>query len=220
MTAAKPPRRALIVSAGIGEGHNSAGRGIEEAITRVWPGCEVGWLDPVDAMGRGFGPLARAFYITQVRRVPWMYEFFFSAMWQHRWYLDATRRGLGSRFGRRMAPRIHAFDPDVIISTYPLGSAGLSWLRRRGELTVPAGAWVAAFCPHPSWLYRNLDLTYVMHRSAAEVAARAEPGMRIEIGALPVRDVFRPADQAVARAGAAGRRLEDDLIRLATARPP
>ena len=70
MTMAEPPRRALIVSAGIGEGHNSAGRGIEEAITGVWPGCEVGWLD---AMGRGFGRLARAFYITQVQHVRWMY---------------------------------------------------------------------------------------------------------------------------------------------------
>jgi UDP-N-acetylglucosamine:LPS N-acetylglucosamine transferase len=199
-SASQVPRRALIVSADIGEGHNAAGRAIEEAIGRTWPGCQVGWLDALDAMGPGFAPLARAFYVTQVQRVPWMYEFFFSAMWRHRWYLDSTRRGLGARFGRRMRPRIRAFDPGVIVSTYPLGSAGLSWLRRRGELPVPAGAWVAAFCPHPTWLYPNLDVTYVMHRSAAQMAAQAEPQMCVSVGAMPVRAAFAPADQAAARA--------------------
>jgi hypothetical protein len=82
-----------------------------------------------------------------------------------------------------MGPRIRAFDPGMTVSTYPLGSAGLSWLRRRGELPVPAGAWVAAFRPHPSWLYPNLDVTYVMHRSAAQIAAQAEPQMCVGVGA-------------------------------------
>jgi hypothetical protein len=40
----------------------------------------VRWLDALQAMGAGFAPLARAFYVTQVQRTPRMYEFFFSAM--------------------------------------------------------------------------------------------------------------------------------------------
>jgi UDP-N-acetylglucosamine:LPS N-acetylglucosamine transferase len=159
----------------------------------------VRWLDALQAMGPGFAPLARAFYVTQVQRTPRMYEFFFSAMWRHRWYLESTRKGMGSWFGRRMQAPISAFDPDVIISTYPLGSAGLSWLRSRGRLSMPAGAWIPAFCPHPSWMYRNLDITYVMHACSLVVAVRAEPGMRVAVGALPVRDAFAPADQAAAR---------------------
>ncbi len=193
------PRRALIVSADIGEGHNSAARALEEAIARVWPGCEARWLDALVALGPGFGALARGFYFTQIRRTPRMYEFFFSAMWRHRWYLESTRKGMGSWFGRHMQAPISAFDPDLIISTYPLGNAGLSWLRSRGELGVPVGAWIPAFCPHPSWLYRNLDITYVMHPCARDVAIKAEPGMRVAVGALPVRDAFVPADRAAAR---------------------
>jgi UDP-N-acetylglucosamine:LPS N-acetylglucosamine transferase len=201
MKRASVPRRALIVSADIGEGHNSAGRALEEAVARVWPGCQVGWLDALAALGPGFGALARAFYVTQVQRTPRMYEFFFAAMWRHRWYLEATRRGMGWWFGWRMQAAVEAFDPDVIISTYPLGSAGLSWLRRHRQLNIPAGAWVPAFCPHPSWLYRNLDITYVMHPCAVDVAVKAEPGMRVAVGALPVRDAFAPADRAAAREG-------------------
>lgn len=188
------------MSADIGEGHNSAGRALAEAMTRAWPGCQVGWLDALAAMGPPFAAAARAFYVSQVQHLPWMYEFFFSAMWRHRWYLDLARRGLGAAFGRRMAPRIRALRPDVIVSTYPLASAGLSWLRRHGQLPMPAGAWVPAFCPHPSWLYRDLDITYVMHPAAVTVAARAEPGLPVVAGALPVRDAFALAAPAAARA--------------------
>jgi len=200
MNGSPVPRRALIVSADIGAGHNSAGRALEEAMARAWPGCQVRWLDTLSAIGPGFGPLARAFYVSQIRHTPRMYEFFFSAMGRHRWYLEAVRRGLGAWFGRRMGPRIRALDPDVIVSTYPLGSAGLSWLRRHGQLAVPAGAWVPAFYPHPSWLYRDLDITFVMHPAAATAAARAEPGLRVAVGALPVRDAFARQERAVARA--------------------
>lgn len=188
------------MSADIGEGHNSAGLALQESIARLWPGCEVRWLDTLAVLGPRFAALARAWYVAQVQHLPAMYEFFFSAMWRHRWYLDSARRGLGAVFGRPMAPLIRAFRPDVVISTYPLGSAGLSWLRRRGELDMPTGAWVPAFCPHPSWLYRNLEVTYVMHESAAAVAVRAEPGTRVVVGAPPVRDAFAPADKAQARA--------------------
>lgn len=50
MTATHAPRRALIVSADIGEGHNSAGRAVKEAIGRAWRGCEVAWLDALAAI--------------------------------------------------------------------------------------------------------------------------------------------------------------------------
>jgi diacylglycerol O-acyltransferase / wax synthase len=195
----RSPHRALIVSADIGQGHNAAGRAIAEAIPRAWPGCQVGWLDALEAVGPRFAQLARRFYLSQVRSTPASYEYFFSAMWRNRWYLESTRRSSGALFGRRMEARIRAFGPDVVISTYPLGSAGLSWLRRRGRLPVRAAAWIPAFCPHPSWLYPNLDITYVMHRAGLEVAHQTEPGMRVAVGALPVRAGFAPGDQAAAR---------------------
>jgi UDP-N-acetylglucosamine:LPS N-acetylglucosamine transferase len=200
MLAAVPsPRRALIVSADIGEGHNAAGRAIAEAIPLAWPRCRVGWLDALEAVGPRFARLARRFYRTQVQSTPTAYEFFFSAMWRHRGYLESTRLGAGALFGRRMVPHIRAFGPDIVISTYPLGSAGLSWLRGRGRLSARIAAWIPAFSPHPSWLYPNLDITYVMHSEALKVAEQAEPGIKAAVGALPVRSAFVPGDQAAAR---------------------
>lgn len=198
---AKPPpaRRVLIVSASIGAGHDATGRALEQAARRLWPGCEVRWLDVLDAMGPGVAPMARAWYVLQIQRTPWMYEFFFRAIWRYR-YLASTRHLIGWWSGRRMARTITGYAPDLIISTYPLGSAGLSWLRRHRGLNVPIGAWVSDFCPHPFWVYRNLDITYVMHPEAVAVAERAEPGARVAAGFLPVQDAFQPEGRAPARA--------------------
>jgi UDP-N-acetylglucosamine:LPS N-acetylglucosamine transferase len=198
-SAAPAPRRALIVSAAIGEGHNATGRALQETIARIWPGCEVRWLDVLESMGPGIGPMARAFYVMQIERTPWIYEFFFRAIWRYRWFLNWSKRLIGSWCGRGMSRAIRRYEPDLIISTYPLGSAGLSWLRDHRGLDVPTGAWVSDFCPHPYWLYGTLDVTYVMHASAVPVAEAAEPGARIRVGALPVTREFHPRDQAQAR---------------------
>jgi UDP-N-acetylglucosamine:LPS N-acetylglucosamine transferase len=195
------PQRVLIISANIGEGHNSAGRAIEESIRRVWPACSVRWLDTLAVMGPGIGPMARAWYIMEVQQTPWMYDFFFAALWRHRWFLDWSRRLMGTWCGRGMARAIRSYDPDLIISTYPLGSAGLSWLRRFRGLATPVGAFVSDFCPHPFWVYGDLDITYVMHPGAAAVAQRVEPGARVVTGGLLAGDAFRPADRTDARAG-------------------
>jgi UDP-N-acetylglucosamine:LPS N-acetylglucosamine transferase len=195
-----PGKRVLIVSAAIGAGHDATGRALEQAARRKWPDCDVQWLDILNAMGPGIAPVARAFYVLQIQRAPWLYNMFFWAIWKHRWYLASTRHLLGIWCGRRMARKIGAYQPDLIISTYPLGSAGLSWLRRRRGLNVPIGAWVSDFCPHPYWVYRDLDITYVMHREAVATAERAEPGARVAVGCLPVQDAFQPGSQDAARA--------------------
>jgi UDP-N-acetylglucosamine:LPS N-acetylglucosamine transferase len=196
---AAAPRRALIVSANIGEGHNATGRALDETIRQIWPDCEVRWLDVLDAMGPGIGPLVRYFYVMQVERTPWIYEFFFDAIWRYRWFLQWSKRLMGSWCGRVMAPTVRRYDPDLIISTYPLGAAGLAWLRHQGRLDAPVGSWVSDFCPHPFWMYRNIDVTYVVDETAVPVAEGTEPDTDIRVGALAVTSKFEPADRAEAR---------------------
>jgi UDP-N-acetylglucosamine:LPS N-acetylglucosamine transferase len=84
-----------IVSAAIGAGHDATGRALAQAARRNWPGCEVRWLDILDAMGPGIARLARGFYTFQIQHVPWLYNMFFRAIWKHRWYLASTRHLLG-----------------------------------------------------------------------------------------------------------------------------
>ncbi len=201
MQAGDEPRatRVLIVSADMGEGHNSAGRALEQAARARWPEVEVRWLDTLDVMGRGVGPVFRGIYVTNVERTPWLYEFFYSKIREWRWFANSSKAFVGNWAGPRLGREIERFRPDVIMSTYPLGSAGLAWLRRHGRLDVPAGAWICDFSPHPFWVYPDLDLNLVMHDVAVKPAVTWVPGSPVAVSAPPVRDVFAPGDRAQAR---------------------
>ncbi|MFD2415289.1 MGDG synthase family glycosyltransferase [Amycolatopsis pigmentata] len=192
--------RVLVVSAAMGEGHNATGRALEDAAVRLWPGASVTWLDTLEVMGAGVGPVFRWIYVSNVQTTPWLYEFFYRSLWRYRWFAEASKRFVGAWAGRRLARRVAAIRPDLVISTYPLGTAGLEWLRRHGRLPVPAGAWISDFAPHPFWVYGDIDLNLVMHQCAVRPALRCVPGAPVAVSAPPVRGDFQPGDAEAARA--------------------
>ncbi|GAA4659954.1 MULTISPECIES: glycosyltransferase [Amycolatopsis] len=191
--------RVLVVSAAMGEGHNATGRALEDAVHRLWPDADVAWLDTLDVMGSGVGPLFRWIYVSNVQRTPWLYEYFYRSLWRHRWFATASKRFVGAWCGRRLAGRVEDYAPDLVLSTYPLGSAGLEWLRRHDRLPMPTGAWISDFAPHPFWVYGSLDLTFVMHAQAVPPALACVPESTVEVSAPPVRATFRPGDRDTAR---------------------
>lgn len=193
------PRRLLLVSATIGEGHNATARAVEEAARRSWPGCEVSWLDALRAMGpwvpRTFGRI----YVTNVQSTPWLYDFFYAALWRQRWFANGCRRFVGAWAGRRLRPLLADERPDLIVSTYPMGTAGLAWLRARGELRTPVAAVISDFAPHPFWVYSAIDRHYAMSEVSAGAADLAEPAAVNTVSAPPVVAAFHPRDKAEAR---------------------
>ncbi|WP_052372394.1 MGDG synthase family glycosyltransferase [Amycolatopsis taiwanensis] len=192
--------KVLVVSAEMGEGHNATGRALQDAIGRLWPRATVTWLDTLDVMGRGVGPLFRWIYVSNVQTTPWLYEFFYRSLWRYRWFAAASKRFVAAWCGRRLAREVTRQRPDLVISTYPLGTAGLEWLRRHGKLPVPIGAWISDFAPHPFWVYGDIDLNLVMHECAIEPALRCVPGASVAVSAPPVRAEFKPGDAEAARA--------------------
>ncbi|MEQ7007742.1 wax ester/triacylglycerol synthase domain-containing protein [Actinopolymorpha sp. B17G11] len=192
-------RRVMIVSAKIGGGHDAAGRALREAVLQRWPGSEIRWVDTLDRMGPGVGPGFCWIYTSSVERAPWLYDFFYGASWRLRFLARGSKRFTGSWAGRRLAGEIDAFVPGIILSTYPLGSAGLSWLRHHRGLAAPTAAWVSDFAPHPFWVHGGIDTTYVVHEAAVAGARLADASARVAVSALPVEKAFRPGDAASAR---------------------
>ena len=191
--------KVLIVSAAMGEGHNATGRALEDAVRRLWPDAVVRWLDALDVMGAGVGPLFRWIYVSNVQRTPWLYEFFYRALWRMHWFATASKRFVGAWCGRLLGRKIRAFAPDLVLCTYPLGTAGLEWLRRHGRLDVPVGAWISDFAPHPFWVYGGIDLNLVMHECAVTPALKCVPEAKVVVSAPSVRETFRPGDRDTAR---------------------
>ncbi len=193
------PRRVLTISADMGGGHDATAAALEQAARRVWPGSEIRRIDLLDLLGPGFGELFRRIYVSNVERTPWLYEFFYSALWRRRWFASASKGFTGLWSAVPLARQIDRFDPDVILSTYPLATSGLAWLRRHRGLSVPCAAWISDFAPHPFWVYGDIDLNVVMHEAARPHALAAEPGAPVAVSRAPVVDRFRPGDRAAAR---------------------
>ncbi|HEX5138690.1 MAG TPA: glycosyltransferase [Planctomycetota bacterium] len=193
------PARILFVSADMGEGHNAAARSLAGAVTATWPACETRQVDALRAMGGWFARVARAVYAFQLRRAPWTYQIAYDALDRWSWLSGPSKRLLGAWAGRALSPAIAAFAPDLIISTYPIGSAGLAWLRRNGRLKVPVATWITDFNPHPLWVHKDVDVHCVMHRLAAEAVISQGVRGRVHVAAPTVAPQFFERDAAAAR---------------------
>ncbi|MDA8315647.1 MAG: glycosyltransferase [Actinomycetota bacterium] len=208
------PARVLILSADMGEGHNAAARALTEVMEEIWPGVRVEQLDTVELRGSVFARLTRWLYEFQLRAFPWSYQLFYDVLCRSDAFARPLKTVTSWFFGQQLERRLAGRRFDVIISTYPLGSGALDWLRRKRGLTTPTATFIPAFHVHPWWAYAGIDLHFVMYADAARDARTpgVETGMRV--GAPMVRRGFGGLERADARrALALG---EDELVLLVT----
>jgi UDP-N-acetylglucosamine:LPS N-acetylglucosamine transferase len=190
------PRRLLVVSAAVGAGHQVAAgpaAAVEERAGRLWPDCEIRRVDVLDAMGRVAGPALR--WIGG-DRAPWLSGLGYRELCRRPWFADAARLVTASWAGLALRAVVDEFGPDVVVSTYPLGTGGLDWLRRRGHLDVPVAAIIADFAPHPLAVHAEIDLHYVASEPSLLALWRARPDAHAAVGAPPVVSAFHPVDGA------------------------
>lgn len=182
----------LVLSASVGEGHNSAAAAVVEALERSQPHCSVREIRCLeDGVERWTGRLYRA----AIELTPPL---------QDLWYLAVARCGLVRRFyrdmvgkatGRSMADDLDRERPDVIVSIYPLGTAGLSWLKAQGRLDVPVVAVLSDFAPHAFWVYPGVDRYFVLGERGRQRMLSLAPGVPVDVCAPLVPPRFRPPSQ-------------------------
>jgi|GEM_PF-1469560 len=112
--ASGPPQRVMVVPASAGGEHDSATGTLSEVIAGLWPETRVQCSDVLGNPNRVVRGLLRRFARTAPRL-------------------------LGVWSGAKLGPHIDRAAPDMILSTHPVATAGLAWLRRKRGLTVPLG---------------------------------------------------------------------------------
>jgi processive 1,2-diacylglycerol beta-glucosyltransferase len=122
--------RILILTAGFGEGHNTAARCIAEAL-RENPGVEVKVVDIYLETIPRFTKVLQAGYSLAINRYPFVWSAIFSVLDQPG-RLEATLPMAGNL---REATRrvIEELRPHAIVSTYPLYAYLLRELKKRGH---------------------------------------------------------------------------------------
>jgi UDP-N-acetylglucosamine:LPS N-acetylglucosamine transferase len=171
------PRRVLILSADVGEGHAAAARALAEQVTEAPEPAEVTVIDGLAAMGRVLRPVVEDGYRVQLRFLPWTYTIVYW-MLEHVPPVRAFTRRLLCRFGSRpLARTIAEYDPDVVVSTYPAVTVVLAHLRRTGAVRCPTVATITDLTGLFFWAQPGIDMHLVMYgESKASVERIAGEG--------------------------------------------
>lgn len=190
------PYKVLVLTAAAGGGHEAAGRTVQAELERA--GHTVVKRDGIKTMSRTLDWLLVRAYCSQVRSTPRTLSVVF-AVTSRRAGAGAIRFFVGVLFARRLLGALRRERPDLVISTYPLVTAALGRLRKRGALHVPAVAVVADYGVHPLWVSPEVDLHLVASRRSAKLAERA--GGKACVIRFPVAPAFHAAPaRAEARA--------------------
>jgi processive 1,2-diacylglycerol beta-glucosyltransferase len=110
-------KRILILTAGFGEGHNSAARGVRAGLARVAPQVEVELRDLFPETFGAFNEIVRRAYLTLINRSPKSWGYVYN-------WLDGIKN-FDERFHRfrrlkkNLGILLDRFQPEVVVSTFP-----------------------------------------------------------------------------------------------------
>jgi processive 1,2-diacylglycerol beta-glucosyltransferase len=166
------PRKVLILSADVGEGHAAAARALAEQIANSPEPAQATVIDGLAAMGPVLRQVVQDGYRIQLKLMPWTYTVVY-------WLLESvgpvrwvTRRMLCLLGGRPLANRIAEHAPDVIVSTHPAITVVLSSLRRRGIIDCPTVATITDLTGLFFWAQPGIDQHLVMYDASIPAVER------------------------------------------------
>ena len=180
----------LILTAGFGDGHNSAAKNIAEALAAEGA-VSVEVLDPFAAAAPGLTAFMK-----------WGYQFLSNQMpWAWRWLYDASSQG---EFGNHVWDRfvglmrwleetLAAKKPDVLVMTYPLYAHFIPGLNP--AVPRPRKVFVAvtdSISIHPIWTQAPADEWFVTDPFSRDILLRqGVPGEKCFVTGFAVPTLFR-----------------------------
>ena len=175
----------LILTAGYGEGHNSAARALQAAFNEQ-PGIEAELIDLFALRAPRLNNISRRGYINLINTAPKIWS------WIYRW-LDQSSlvphlfRALGSH-RELLAQLIKEKRPVALVSTYPVYPWLLNQLQREGRVTCPQFTVVTdALTINSLWYRARSDGWFVTdHDSAAFLRTKGLPEAKLHVSGFPV----------------------------------
>src|SRR6201991_4917909 len=170
------PARVVVLSAPVGEGHVAAARALAARMRELWPAAEVLELENTGRGGWWRDVLLRVSYDLTLRFVPHLYGLGYDLLVRFPKVAELFKAMSAGGIGRSLEPALTELAPDLVVSTYPMISGGLAWLRRRGRLPGRAVAVVTDVAVHPFWVWPELDETWTLLPASMEQAKAVAPG--------------------------------------------
>lgn len=188
--------RILILSAGVGSGHNRAAAALEAALQRTRPNAYVQRADVLDFSIRIFRYFYGDIYIDLINKAPDVLRFFYNLMDEPRNCSSPSRwdrqRVFLEKLGLGRFLRLLRSEPwDLIINTHFLPGEIIAQLKRAGEMKVPQMMVTTDFETTHMWITEPCELYTTATKEAAVFLQRqgVAPERTIVTG-IPIDPVF------------------------------
>jgi processive 1,2-diacylglycerol beta-glucosyltransferase len=185
------PLSVLILTAGFGDGHNSAARSIADAITHGSEGrARVLVVDLFEDAAPVTGAFYKWVYRQMINHLPglwaWLFEMTRSGDFRALWW----DRFVGVK--PALAARLREHRPQVVVLTYPVYPYFFEALAP--EVPRPQALYMAvtdSITIHPIWLKGRVDRIYVTDEFSQEIARHGlSHPLHLEVSGFPVAPCF------------------------------
>lgn len=190
----------LILSCNTGEGHNAAGRAIEEAARAA--GHETELVDAMLLRSRGTSRFVSGLYIGIVRRLPRL----FGAAYRLALLISSRRikspiYWLNTRMAKRYASFIEEGGYDAVVMPHLYPAETITYMKKHNMLSIPAIAVGTDYTCIPFWEETDCDYYILPHEDLAEeYVKRGVPREKLLPYGIPVSHAFTAhQDKNVAR---------------------
>ena len=157
-----------VLTAGFGDGHNTAARCISEGLRLQAPTEEILVSDLVSEVHPLASDVLKAAYQFAIIRCPWAWRSFYNYL-ANPGVSQSFTKGMDT-FLNATAQRLATYKPRALVSTYPLYSASMQMLRAQGIETPPLVTVITdSVTVHPVWMLAPSDLYLVADEETKEV---------------------------------------------------
>lgn len=161
--------RVLILTAGYGEGHNTAARCLAAAFTHLRPDWTIEVCDPYAVCYGGFNDFVRRAYITAINKTPRLWQMVY-------WMMDKTplvpwTQWMSAKMERWLARKLREEKPAIVCSTFPAYNFTLSRIfgGKRPHPFVQATIVTDSISINSLWIRAWSDVYYVPNADTARV---------------------------------------------------
>lgn len=186
----------LLLTAGFGDGHNTAARNVMHALNRLAPQEQALVVDVFDLAHPVLAPPMKQGYQMLITRAPWAWAWMFAK--SAKMNFDSgpdTLAGLRNTIGALLAQH----RPRAIVCTYPLYPKLLQQLRAAGREVPPVFTVITdSISIHPTWLLAPSDAYFVADEDSRQSALKlgANPA-HVHVSGFPVSlDFMEPPTAA------------------------
>lgn len=205
--------RALILSCNTGEGHNTAGKAVVEAVQAA--GHEAVMLDIMLLAGKRTSRAVGGLYVGIVKHVPAFFKFLYKAGGK----ISSSKRKspvyyANARMAKRLSKYLEKNEFDVIVTPHLFAAETLTYMKRKGMLVQKTVAIATDYTCIPFWEETECDYYILPHEDLME--EDIEKGMdreKLLPYGIPVKQAFlKKEDKKEARRKC--RLPEDGIIYL------